>query len=196
MPRKPRVLVDGGYYHIITRGIDRRRLFCYRQDYDYFLEIVRKYLEKFQVSILHYCLMTNHIHLIIQAGKKEDLPRFMQAVLQVYASHFRKKYNSVGFIFQNRYKSSFIDKDSYLLECGRYIERNPLRAGIIDDLQDYPWSSFHCYAKGVDDDLIKKKNPLYFDLGNTEQARQQRYREYLFQDRPYEDIVDTAFSLR
>jgi putative transposase len=140
--------------------------------------------------------MPNHLHLIIQAQRKEDLPKFMQVVLQVYASHFRKKYRSVGFIFQNRYKSSFIDKDSYLLECGRYIERNPLRAGITEDLLNYPWSSFRCYAKGVGDDIISEKNPLYFDLGDTEQKRQQRYCEYLLQDRPYEHIVDKAFRLR
>jgi len=71
MPRKPRVLVDGGCYHIVTRGIERRRLFRCSQDYTYFLEVVRKYLEKFKIGILHYCLMSNHLHLIIQAKKRK-----------------------------------------------------------------------------------------------------------------------------
>ena len=115
MPRAPRCLVDGGYYHVVTRGIDRRKLFRYPQDYKLFLEIIEKYLCKFQVNIIHYCLMSNHIHLLIQAVKSEDLPKFMQVVLQVYASYFRKKYKSVGFVFQNRYKSFFIDNESYLL---------------------------------------------------------------------------------
>lgn len=96
MPRKPRILVDGGYYHLVTRGIDRRRLFRYQQDYKYFLEIMKKYLSKFKVNIIHYCLMSNHIHLLIQVDRSEDLPKFMQAVLQVYASYFRKKYHTVG----------------------------------------------------------------------------------------------------
>jgi len=195
MPRKPRVISDGGYYHIVTRGIDRRKLFRYRQDYQYFLKIIKRYLQKFQVNIIHYCLMSNHIHLLIQAQKAEDLPKFMQAILQVYASYFRKKYSSVGFVFQNRYKSSFIDKDTYLLECSRYIERNPLRAKITNELLSYPWSSFSFYAEGREDDIIKALNPLYLELANTEQERMQRYKCYILEERPYEHIVDKAFRI-
>jgi putative transposase len=195
MPRKPRVISDGGYYHIVTRGIDHRKLFRYRQDYQYFLEIIKKYLQKFQINIIHYCFMPNHIHLLIQAQKAEDLPKFMQAILQVYASYFRKKHNSVGFVFQNRYKSSFINKDSYLIECGRYIERNPLRAKITDDLSSYRWSSFSFYAEAREDDIIKALNPLYLELANTDQARMQRYKCYILEERPYEHIVDKAFRI-
>ncbi|MDP2905684.1 MAG: transposase, partial [Candidatus Omnitrophota bacterium] len=121
MPRRPRVLIDNGYYHVVTRGIDKRRLFQDQQDYRCFKELMKEYLDEFQVNILHYCLMPNHIHLLIWAINADDLPKYMQGVLQVYASQFRKKYQSVGFIYQNRYKSNLIDKDSYLLECARYI---------------------------------------------------------------------------
>ena len=196
MSRRDRELVDGGYYHIVTRGIDKRKLFRYKQDYRYFLQVIKKYLLKFKVNIIHYCFMSNHIHLLIKAEKAEDLPKFMQVVLQVYAIHFRKKYHSFGFVFQNRYKSCFIDKDSYLLECARYIERNPLRAGIINVLLEYSWSSFSFYAEGIDEGIIKTKNPLYLELGRTEQERQQRYREYVSQERPYEHIVDKAFKIQ
>ncbi len=195
MPRRARILVSGGYYHIVTRGIDRRKLFRYRQDYKYFLEITKRYLVKFKIQILNYCLMSNHIHLLIRTDEAEDLPKFMQAALQVYASYFRKKYNSVGFVFQNRYKSCLIDKDSYLLECARYIERNPLRAKITDDLLNYPWSSFSFYAKGIKDDIIKTVNFLYLELAKTEQERQQKYYNYVTEERPYEHIVDKAFRI-
>lgn len=196
MPRKPRVLVDGGYYHIVTRGIDCRRLFRYDQDYRYFLELISKYLLKFQVQVIHYCLMPNHLHLLVRADRAVDLPKFLQVVLQVYASFFRKKYRSTGFVFQNRYKSRFINSDSYLLECGRYIERNPLRAKIESDLSEYPWSSYLFYANGKESTIIKTSNPLYLSLGNNAQERQQKYREYLLQERPYEHIVDNAFRIR
>lgn len=196
MPRKPRILIDGGYYHIVTRGIDRRKLFRYHNDYKYFLKTIRKYLKKFRVSIVHYCLMPNHIHLLIQAKKAEDLPKFMQAVLQVYASYFRKRHASVGFVFQNRYKSSAIERDSYLLECGRYIERNPLRAKIIENIFDYPWSSFSFYAKGALDDIITMVNPLYVGLSEIEEKRQVTYRGYVLTERPYEHIIDKEFRIR
>ena len=195
MPRKPRILVKGGYYHILTRGNDRRKLFRYKQDYRYFLEIVRKYLAKFQISIIHYCLMPNHLHLLIQAHEAGDLPKFMQGVLQVYADYFRKKYGSVGFVFQNRYKSFLIDSEAYLLECGRYIERNPLRAGLTDELLNYPWSSFSFYAVGKPNNVIKLMDPLYSNLVKTEKECQQYYQNYVYKERPYDLIVDKAFRI-
>jgi len=196
MPRQSRLIVDGGYYHVVTRGIDRRRLFRYSQDYKYFLTIVSRYLDKFHIYIIHYCLMPNHIHMLIKVEKREDLPKFMQGVLQVYAHYFRKRYSSVGFVFQNRYKSRYIDNDAYLLDCGRYIERNPLRAKIADNLTDYRWSSFLFYAKGVPDVIIKLPNPLYITLALIESERQKRYTERILEERPYEHIVDKAFSIK
>lgn len=195
MPRLARVLVDAGYYHIVTRGNDRRKLFRYTQDYKYFLKVTKRYVKKFQIDLIHYCLMPNHIHLLLQAQKADGLPKFMQAVLQVYASYFRKRYNSAGFVFQNRYKSHLINKDSYLLECGRYIERNPLRAKITEDLFNYPWSSFSLYAKGKVSDIITLINPLYLELAKTEEERQQRFQSYVLEERPYEHIIDKEFRI-
>jgi len=194
MARKRRVLLDGNYYHVLTRGNDRKKIFRYKQDYNCFLKIIKKYLAKFQVSILHYCLMPNHIHLLIQAQKAKDLPKFMQAILQVYASYFRKKYNSSGFVFQNRYKSYLIEKESYLLECARYIERNPIRANIVSNLLDYHWSSFSFYVRGTDNGIIKIRDPLYLEFAKTELDCKQRYRDYVSEERPYEHIVDEVFK--
>ncbi len=149
MPRRPRVLVDGGYYHILTRGNDRRKLFRYRSDYRYFRDITKKYLDKFDLTILHYCLMPNHIHSLLCADNASELPKFMQGILQVYADYFRKRYDSTGFVFQNRYKSLLIEKDSYLIECGRYIERNPLRAGIVQNLSVYGFSSYPLWRQTI-----------------------------------------------
>jgi len=195
MPRRPRVLLDGAYYHVITRGIDRRRLFCHEQDYRHYLEVVKQSLSKFEVSIVHYCLMPNHIHLLIRADKSENLPKFMQVSLQVYASYFRKRYHSAGFVFQNRYKSCLIEKDSYLLECARYIERNPLRAKITDDILRYPWCSFSFYARGIPDGIIRTVNPLYMELAQDEEKRRQIYQERVLEERPYEHIIDEVFRI-
>jgi putative transposase len=196
MARAPRSIIEGGYYHVLTRGNDRRKLFRYRQDYFLFLRTVEKYLKKYPVDIVNYCLMPNHLHMLIRVNQPENLPKFMQGVLQVYACYFRKKYNSAGFIFQNRYKSIHIDNDAYLLECGRYIERNPLRAKIISNIQDYPWSSFLYYTSGIKDDIIKSSNPLYLLLANTEVERRQLYFKYILEERPYEHIVDNTFRMR
>lgn len=195
MPRTARVLVDQGYYHIVTRGIDRRRLFRYKQDYELFLEITAAYLKQFKVCVMNYCLMPNHVHLLIKAELALDLPMFMKAILQVYAAKFRKKYKSTGFIFQNRYKSRLIDNDSYLLECARYIERNPVRAKIVEDAAEYPWSSYHYYAQGRADKIITLPNPLYLDMADSDIKRREAYISFIRLQRAYDLIVDKAFRI-
>ena len=196
VPRRPRYLIDNGYYHILTRGNDRRKVFQCQDDYVRILDIIRLYIEKYQVRIFHYCLMANHIHFLVQAIKSVDLPKFMQGVLQVYANYFRSKYDSIGFLFQNRYKSIHIEKESYLLECARYIERNPLRAKICDDLKDYSWSSFLFYAEGKENGIIEKPNPCFFDLSYSASDRQRVFREFVIQERPYDHVVDRAFRIK
>lgn len=195
MPRKNRFLVNGGFYHIISRGNDKRNLFHCAKDYEYFLSTIKIYLDRYAISITNYCLMPNHIHLLIHAPEAKYLPKFMQGILQVYAVYFRKRYGAVGFIFQNRYKSYYIDKESYLSECARYIERNPLRSRIIETLLNYPWSSFNFYAQGKGDIIIQKPNPLYLSIADTELKRQQVYYNYLCEERPYDDIVDKEFKI-
>ena len=139
--------------------------------------------------------MPNHVHLLIKAEQAADLPKYMKAILQLYAAKFRGKYKSVGFVFQNRYKSRLIDKDEYLLECVRYIERNSVRAKMVEDVAAYPWSSFHHYAQGVDDKIITLSNPLYLNMADTDTKRREMYVSFIRQQRPYDLIVDKAFRI-
>ena len=195
MPRSARTISDETYYHIITRGIDRRKLFRYPIDYRNFKMIVLDYLEKFPVSILNYCFMPNHLHFLMYVKQGAMLAKFMQGILQVYAFRFREKYKSAGFIFQNRYKSHIIDKEGYLLDCARYIERNPLRANLVENLSDYPWSSFHFYAAGKQDEIIQEVNPLYLELAPAKEIRQQQYLDFIAKPRAFEDIIDKEFRV-
>ncbi len=196
MPRSKRELFDGGYYHILTRGNDRRRLFRVKKDYQWMLGLIGEYALKHPVQIVHYCLMSNHVHLLVRTVKSVDMPKFMQGILQTYAVYFRKRYGSTGYVFQNRYKSCLIASDGYLLECGRYIERNPFRAGIVQNVGDYRWSSFQFYASGKPDAIINRVNPAYEGLGRTVEERQSRYTERVCESRPYEHIVDKAFRIQ
>jgi len=195
MPRYRRNLMDGGYYHILTRGNDRKVLFKRDQDYRVFIRLLAKYLETCLISIQHYCLMNNHIHLLLKLEVAKELPKFMQGVLQSYAHYFRKQYGSSGFLFQNRYKSLIIDSERYLLEAARYIERNPMRAGLVSDMGEYPWSSFHFYALGKPDKIIIKPSADYLALGETRELRQRRYTEFMGVARVYDEIIDEAFKL-
>jgi len=195
MPRMSRLIEDNGIYHIITRGNDRKKLFRYSQDYIYFLKLAEETLSKHHLLIYNYCLMGNHMHFLVKTPKSENLPKFFQILFQRYANHFRKRYKHTGYLFQNRYKSYQVKKDSYLLECARYIERNPIRAGVVEDPKDYEWSSYLYYSTGNRDAIIKEPNPLYENMANTNSERQNRYKKYLLEDRPYEHIVDKGLKI-
>mgnify|MGYP001558251488 FL=1 len=134
-------VADQEIYHLITRGNNRMKVFHTDEDFRFYLELIAKYKALHPVLLYHYCLMSNHIHLlgkVIQAG---NLKKFMQGLNQSYSNYYKRVYKHSGHLWQGRYKSFLIQKDSYLLECGRYIERNPLRAKMVEDPKDWPWSS-------------------------------------------------------
>ena len=194
MPRTGRMLVNGGVYHITNRGHNRYRLFHDPKDYKAYKDIIRKYKKRFAFELFHYCLMPNHIHLLLRICIGQELPHLLQCLNQAYAKHYKRSYKLVGNLFQGRYKDVFVDKDSYLMECGRYIERNPYRAGMVNDPSDYCWSSCKFYTKGKNDDIITV-DPLYLELGGTNVERMRKYHECLLQDRPYDRMVDKALKL-
>ena len=194
MSRQARLLKDGGYYHITTRGNDRTRIFRSDSDFIYFIKLIKEALEKNSIHIHHYCLMNNHLHFLISVIDSSRAPKFFQNIFQRYACYFRKRYRHVGYLFQNRYKSNPIEKESYSLECSRYIERNPVRAGIVKDPADYRWSSYSYYAFGEKDDIVTP-NPAYIELSKDDEDRKRLYREYVLQERLYEHIVDKGLGI-
>jgi len=196
MPRATRLILDGTYYHVFTRGNDRKEIFKKDADYQIFISIVKRYLKTMRLGITNYCLMPNHLHLLIYVEAAGDLSVFMKNILQVYANYHRKEHNSVGFLYQNRFKSILINKDNYLLECARYIERNALRARLVSDVFDWPWSSFSYYAKGSSDGIITKENLAFQGIASSSKARRESYLEFVLQERPYDEILDNEFKLK
>ena len=188
MPRKPRVFTESGLYHVIVRGNNRQNLFHVPEDFETYLNLIQKMKSDYPFHLYHYCLMTNHAHFCFKFMSEEALRKVMQRVNITYAKRFKKRYSYVGHVFQDRFKSFPIEEESYLLECGRYIERNPLKAGMVHHLKDYLWSSYPYYAYAKSDPFITE-NPLYQNLGADLEERQLRYREYLEVNRPYENFI-------
>ncbi len=191
MPRKPRQLLDGGYYHLIARGNNRLFIFSKAGGYEYFKHLLAVSKDKFAWKLSHYCLMTNHIHLLGQMGNGKDLPKLMQYLLFEYSRWYHKDCDYVGHLWQGRYKSPLIERESYFLECGRYIERNAIRAGIVKFAEDYPWSSYRHYAYGQKDTLIDD-DPYYVALGLDESIRQGFYRDFVHLEGPYDRLIDQS----
>ncbi|MBU4376551.1 MAG: transposase [Candidatus Omnitrophica bacterium] len=193
MPRTKRILYDGAIYHIVNRGHNKQVLFKNHEDYIRFKSMVSIYLERYAFKIFNYCLMINHFHFLMQIGKAADLPLIMKGVSQTYANYYKRKYGTIGYLFQNRYKSILIEKDAHLLVCARYIERNPLRASLVSELSEYPWSSYHYYATGKKDDIITP-NILYDNFGNSSEEKRRNYIEYISEEQPYELLLDEAIA--
>ena len=178
MPRTARLVMDGGTYHVLTRGNNRQTVFHDAEDFQRYLQLLSSYAQEFQLLVYHFVLMPNHVHLVLEAVHGEMLSKAMLGLNLTYALYYRRRYEYSGHLWQGRFKSLLIDRDSYLLACGRYVELNPVRAQVTEDPGSYFWSSYRTYAAGIPNPLLAR-HPLYDALGTTPQVRQQRYRAFV-----------------
>ena len=141
MARKPRILSDSGIYHLVSRGINRMSIFVDDYDCNFFLECLKLISVDEGVEIHCYCLMGNHFHLLVKMSNQESPANFMKRLNGKYAMYFNRKYDRVGALFQGRYKSECVESDEYYMNVYRYILCNPVKAGMVEDLYGYKWSS-------------------------------------------------------
>ncbi len=181
MPRQLRYFIPHIPQHVITRGVDRQAVFFQKRDYVLYLESLR------EASVTHHCLvhsyvlMTNHVHLLVTPERERSLPLLMQAMGRNYVQRLNARYKRTGTLWEGRYKAGLVQCDGYLLSCQRYIELNPVRAGMVSTPGEYSYSSYAHHALGVDDPLITPHGN-YLDLHAEPEARRQAYRA-LFHDR-------------
>lgn len=158
MSKFGRVLLEGVYYHIINRGNQKQRVFLEDNDFEKYLELLKRYKRKYKFKMYAWCLMPNHVHLILEVNKPTELAKIMQGLNIAYARWFNKKYGKVGHLWQGRYKSMVIQKDKYVFDCISYVEINPVRANLIQSPLDYAWSSFKFRTIGKESYLLDKPN--------------------------------------
>jgi putative transposase len=175
VPRLPRLFLPGTPQHVVQRGNDRRSVFLDRSDYRLYLDTLEYAARRHAVQLHAYVLMTNHVHLLATPATPTSLPRTMQTLGRIYVRHFNRSYGRTGTLWEARYRSTLVDSDAYLLACMRYIELNPVRAGMVDAPADYPWSSHGANARGVPDPLVTP-HMLYSGLAVGRAARQSAYR--------------------
>ena len=143
MPRGVRISFENAFFHIFNRGLNKQKIYIDNQDYVTFLKrlVILKKDKEFDHSIYAYVLMPNHFHLLIQT-RKNSISQIMTSLLTSYSMYFNRKYERIGILFQNRFKSKLCDKETYFLGASRYILLNPIEAGLVKNLIDYPWSSY------------------------------------------------------
>jgi len=191
MPRTARFTIDDGIYHVMTRGNNKQSIFSCDNDCAYYLKLLKGCKIKYGLKIYHYSLMVNHVHLMLQAPTGEKLSSFMKRLNVLYTNYYRKNYGGVGHFFQDRFKSFIIQEGRYLIECGIYIELNPVKAGIVEFPEEYKWSSYSAYAAAKGDGLVDL-SPAYMDLSDKPEERRESYRE-LVEQRKKEKREESRF---
>lgn len=176
MARLPRICLPGIPQHVVQRGNNRQACFGSDEDFAAYAHWLGEYAEKYQVAVHAWVFMTNHVHLLLTPETEGGVSRLMQSLGRKYVRYFNYTYQRSGTLWEGRFKSCVVDAESYLLTCQRYIELNPVRAGMVEAPEEYPWSSFHANGLGRRADLWTP-HPVYRQLGKTAAERATVYRE-------------------
>ena len=179
MPRSSRILLPNAPHHIVQRGHNRQVVFVSDDDYNYYRENLIFFKKEFGCRVYAYCLMTNHVHLVLEPGDEpEAISLLMKRVAGRQTRYVNKLEQRSGSLWEGRFKSSIISSTEYLAACCRYVELNPLRAGMVSDPGEYNWSSFNRKAKGRRDPVVDLP-VTYMSLGKNARERQEMYSEYV-----------------
>ena len=175
MPRKPRFYVPGAPVHAVQRGHNRSAVFFADLDYLEYLRCLKQAADSCGCAVHAYVLMTNHVHLLLSPERSESVGRLFQSLGRHYVRYVNETYRRHGGLWEGRYRGNVIDSQAYLLSCMRYIERNPVRAGMVDHPASYRWSSYTANALGVSNAILTA-HAEYVALGRLPDDRQSAYR--------------------
>jgi putative transposase len=188
MPRLPRFFIKDQPHHVIQRGNNRTAIFSAPADYLFYLRCLDEACAEFGVAIHALAQMTNHVHLLVTPATPESLPKAMQSLGCRYVQHFNRSRNRTGTLWEGRYHAALVDTERYLLTCMRYIESNPVRAGIVARPEDYRWSSYRANALGSESGVGLTPHQVFLELGRTKEARESAYRQLFQRTLPLQDI--------
>jgi putative transposase len=177
MARKPRIEFEGGFYHVITRGNQRQKIFFEEKDFLKYLEILSDYKDRYGFLVYAYILMGTHVHLLIETGQI-PLSKILQGINQRFTMYFNWRHGTVGHLFQGRYKAILCDRDAYLLSLVKYLHNNPVRAGMVRRPEEYRWSSHRAYLGLVSDGIVDTELLLGMFSKGLKRGRR-LYREYM-----------------
>lgn len=171
-------------YHIVNRGNNHQVIFFGDDDYQFFMEAIESAKEKYPCRIYSFILMTNHIHILLESVEEDgNLALFMKHVTQRHTQYINKYNKRSGTLWEGRFKSSPVSTDFYLLACSRYIEMNPVRAGMVEEPKDYPFSSYRAKI-GLDGLKWLDYDPIYLSLGKKDKERQIEYKKWIHESIP------------
>jgi putative transposase len=178
MPRGPRLIVPDVALHIVQRGHNRQDCFLHESDYLVYLANLRDLLAKTRCALHAYCLMTNHVHLLLTPSTLDGCARLMRNLGQRYVQYFNRRHERSGTLWEGRFHSCLVDSARYVVACYRYVERNPVRAGMVEAAGDYPWSSCRGNS-GRDSNKLLTEHAEYVALATDNNLRHVAYQTLL-----------------
>jgi putative transposase len=178
MPRAGRLYAPGGTAHVVARCNNREFSFTTPEDFEVLLAHLREMSRTYEVTLYAYTLMSNHLHLLLQAPKRDALGRPLRWFMTETAKAFHRLRGRRGHFWERRYRACLVEDDLYALAALRYLDRNPVRAGLVEDAATYAWSSCAAYAQGISNGLITF-HPSYLALSPYPKVRQRQYRTLL-----------------
>lgn len=194
MSHRFKIWYPGAKYHITSRGVRKSTLFYDDKDYKKYLNLLLEAKERYPFILHTYCLMTNHVHLQIETIQHPP-GAIMKHLNMKYAKYFNKRYDFYGHVFQSRYGAELIDTADYELDVSKYIHLNPLKAGMVYQLEDYPWSSYLTYVKNKEDPLITTSQILSYFI-KPQRLNYEKYLKASYQDHSIYLINPTLATLK
>jgi len=188
MPRKPRFFLPNVPVHMMIRGNNHHAVFADDEDRRAYLGWLKEACQIHGCAVHSYVLMTNHVHILLSAEEPNNISKLSQAIGRKYVPYFNHKYAKSGTLWEGRFKACSIDSEHYLLACYRYIELNPVKAGMVSKSSDYAWSSYHANALGEANPIVTPHS-LYLSLGKTKALRQLAY-QGLFKETLSDNIMN------
>lgn len=181
MARLPRLILPDQPHHVVLRGNNRQAIFYSDLDRQQILATLGDVAAQYQIQVHAYVLMDNHLHLLLTPPTADALSRMMQSLGRRYVGWFNARHQRSGTLWEGRFRAGLIEGERHLLACMRYIELNPVRAGLCGEPAQWPWSSASHHVGLARSSLITE-HPLYWSLGNTPFEREHAYREFLASD--------------
>ena len=195
MARLPRLILPEQPHHIVLRGNNRQAIFHSDLDREHLLGILKEVSVQSRVAVHAFVLMDNHLHLLATPPTAEALSRMMQSLGRRYVGWFNARHGRTGTLWEGRFRAGAVEGDRHLLACIRYIELNPVRAGLVTDAADWPWSSVRHHLGLLRSPLVTE-HEMYWSLGNTPFEREHAYREFLGQGVPASEYSELTEALR
>ena len=176
MSRFPRNYIKTTFFHVITQGINKNYIFEKAEDIKYHIKTMYKLSTQHEIKIIAYCIMNNHLHMLLKTDNIKELSKYMQRLNTTYAKYYNKKYNRVGYVFRDRYKSEGIYSEEHLYNCIKYIYDNPVKAGICNKAEEYPYSNY----KKIDKNL--EENYIFIDIDEDKKTIEEVIQDFLIEN--------------